>query len=344
MPGVSRRRFLLALGAGGALAGATVTRLRRQAIGQSFAATALHSVTRSAAALGSRVSITALDADPRQAERAIAASFAALERIEQLMSLYRPDSQLCRLNRDGALASPHPDLVEVLLAAQSMAQRSGGAFDVTVQPLWQLFQSAQRNNRLPTSEEIGPVRALVDHTKLNVSGQRVELADNSMAVTLNGIAQGFAADRVAAVLSQQGISHALVDTGELAALGHNETQQPWTAGIQHPRHADAFCALAALEGRALATSGDYATRFGHSDRNHHIFDPRTGHSPTELASVSVAAATAMEADALSTAIMVLGAKRGMELVTSTPNADALLVLKDGHTHSTSAFPAIPEEV
>ena len=124
-----------------------------------------------------------------------------------------------------------------------------------------------------------------------------------------------------------------------ATLGGKARGEAWTVGIQHPRRDDAYLRWRSCEGRCLATSGDYATAFGSDRRDHHIFDPHTGRSPQELASVSVVAPTATQADALSTALFVLGADGGLALLEATPGADALFVLKDGTTLATSGFPA-----
>ena len=166
----------------------------------------------------------------------------------------------------------------------------------------------------------------------------MRLARPGMAVTLNGIAQGYATDRVLAVLEAHGIRRALVDVGELGCVGDKVGGGPWTAGIQHPRQADAYVAVARMDGRCLATSGDYATAFDEGRSSHHIFDPSTGRSPAEFSSVSVVAATATEADALSTAVFVLGLERGARLVAEIRRADALFVLKDGSVRATAGFP------
>ena len=112
------------------------------------------------------------------------------------------------------------------------------------------------------------------------------------------------------------------------------------SGIQHPRNEDAYIALARLSGRCLATSGDYATAFADDYSQHHLFDPHTGRSPTALSSVSIAAASAMQADALSTAVFVLGPDAGLELVKTEPSCDALLVLNNGRTLVTEGFPLV----
>lgn len=295
-------------------------------------------VTRTARAFGTEISITALHSRRDVAERALAAAFAELETLEEVMSLYRPHSQLCRLNRDGVVHDPHPYLVDVLRYAAEVSRRTDGAFDVTVQPLWELFAAAKKDGQLPHPTDIAVARTKVNWQRLEVTPRRVELLDPGMGVTLNGIAQGFAADRAAAVLRQHGIQRALLNTGEIGALGSKSSSEPWRVGIQHPRQPEAFISLAKLAGRSLATSGDYATSFSDDHVHHHIFNPQTGRSPDEFSSVTIVAATGLEADALSTAVFVLGMESGLELIRATPGADGLLVLKDGRMQHTPGFP------
>lgn len=311
----NRRRFF-ALAAGACAAGGW-WRWRRD----------LHPVTMSSQALGAKVTMRALHADEAMAVTAMNAAFAELEAIESVMSLYRPESELCRLNRDSVLERPDARLLEVLRFAAQVSKKSGGAFDVTVQPLWALQGTTPDERTL----------ARVDWKKLRVTSERLVL-EKGMAVTLNGIAQGYAADAAMRVMRAHGVEHALIDAGEFSARGKNQENVPWRIGIQHPRRRDAFAALARLENRCLATSGDYETAFSDDFSRHHIFDPRTGESPGELASVSVLAPTAMAADALSTTIFVLGAKRGMEFLHDYPGADALLILKNGRRLTTAGFP------
>jgi thiamine biosynthesis lipoprotein len=277
------------------------------------------------------------------AEQALDAAFAELETVECIMSLYRPQSQICRLNRQGFLDRPHPYLVEVLQAAQATSRHTGGALDITVQPLWELYRAATNQGRLPSDEEIAAARRRVDWRRVVVRADRIELRGPATAITLNGIAQGFAADRARAALAAQGARRALINTGEIGSLGSKSASQPWSIGIQHPRVADAYVALAGLAGRSLATSGDYETTFSSDFRTNHIFDPRTGRSPGELASVSIVAPTAMQADALSTAAMVMGTKDSLQRMATLPDVDALFVRKDGSVHMTPGFPDLGGE-
>lgn len=292
-------------------------------------------VERTSRALGADTSILVYHRDRVVAERAVAAAFEALAAVERELSLYQSRSGLCRLNRDGVLADPHPDLVRVLQAALVWSRRSGGAFDPTVQPLWSLHA----RGGAPAPGDLDAARERVDWRQVEVEAGFVRLG-KGQSVTLNGIAQGFAADRALAVLRAHGIRHALVNAGELGGVGAKPGGQAWRVGIQHPREPEAWVALTEPGERFLATSGDYATRFSEDFSSHHIFDPKTGRSPESLASVSVLAPTGLEADAASTAMLVLGAERGLALAASRPGVDALLVGKDGSLRATRGFPRI----
>jgi thiamine biosynthesis lipoprotein len=276
--------------------------------------------------------IQVLHQDLRAGGQAIDAAFTEVSRVERVMSIYQADSQLSRLNRENVLRDPDPYLVEVLTHAREMAERSGGAFDVTVQPLWKLYADAAKAGELPEIPTIELCRMSVDWRGVSISPREIRIR-MGQAITLNGIAQGFAADRAMATLRSHGVQHALVNAGELSASG-----KPWTVGIQHPRQPDAYIAVADLAGRCMSTSGDYQTSFSADRAYNHIFDPSTGRSPAELASVTVVAPTATLADALSTAIFVLGPDRGTGLAKSLADVDVLLVLKDGTTLKTDGFP------
>jgi thiamine biosynthesis lipoprotein len=324
MMNLSRRNFLL-LGAGTTIG-------RGQELG------VLKEVSRSGNALGSKVKITALHADLDLAQKAIDAAFQEVEKAGEIMSLYHADSQVSRLNRDGELASPHPWLVEALRLATETSKMSDGDFDITVQPLWGLYYKAKKEGRLPNPEEIRVAKEKVGWQKVEVGADRIQLHGKGTAITLNAIAQGFAADKAATALVHHGVEHALVDTGEFAAIGKSGKGRPWKVGIQHPREPDAFVAVASLEGCCLSTSGDYATKFSDDHTFHHIFDPSTGKSPPGLSSVSVCAPSATLADALSTTLSVSGVSRGLVILRDMPRTEALFVLKNGKIFATKNFP------
>jgi thiamine biosynthesis lipoprotein len=248
--------------------------------------------------LGTHLHLQVAHTDADQAEKALSAAQAVLREVEDAMSLFKADSELQRLNRHGRLSRPSGHLLAVLREAQWVAEQSQGAFDVTVQPLWLLSDAARQAGRLPTEAERAQAVALVGWRDLKVTEQTVELARPGMAVTLNGIAQGYAADAVRATLQSHGVAHALVDTGEFSALGRSPHGRAWTLGVEDPHHTGQLIAALALDGRSLATSADNRSAFTPDHRHHHILDPSTGDSPTILSSVSVAAPSAMRADAL----------------------------------------------
>ncbi len=329
-----RRKFLsLSIGGAAALAlGGSVWNRSQRANDRG--------VTQQGWALGADVTMTVLGLSEDRAKVALAAAFQELESIEQVMSLYRPDSQISRLNRDLSLRQPHPHLLAVLAHAEEVSRLTSGAFDITVQPLWSLHADRQQQGTLPTEAEIAATRATIDWKAVAASVEEVVLHAPATSITLNGIAQGFAADRALAVLKEHGVELALVNSGEIGARGIKPDGSGWKVGIQHPRSKDAFVEVAELRDRALSTSGDYETSFTPDFSKNHIFDPHTGQSPAEVASVSIAAPTAMQADALSTAAAVLGPKAALELIQSLPNVDALFVLKDGRVVRTPDFPAV----
>lgn len=282
---------------------------------------------------GTTLSLQAAHADARTLDRALDAAVVALRRIDAQMSLFNPASALSRLNRDAVLAAPPAELLEVLEIAQAVSRGSDGAFDVTVQPLWQVFEAAQRAGRLPDAREVDAARERVGWRGLELSRQALRLNRPGMAVTLNGIAQGYAADRVRRVLATHGIRHALVDAGEFATLGHNAEARAWTLGIANPRDETALIARLMSDGRCIATSADNATSFSADRRHHHIFDPRTGYSPPALAGVTVAADSGAIADALTKVMFVAGPRRAFRVARQW-NADVLWVDKAGGWQAT----------
>lgn len=292
--------------------------------------------TGAALAFGTTVSVSVRHADAAPAQAAIGAALAEARRIDALMSLHQPASQVFRLNRDKRLAQPDPHLLAVLGHARALSRLTDGAFDITVQPLWQAFRDAAGT---PPARERLRARGRVGWAGVQAGAERVVLARPDMAITLNGLAQGYAADLALAALRRHGIRHALVDTGEYGGLGRTAGRR-WMLGVRDPRRDDALAATLALDGRCAATSGDYASPFTPDLLHHHIFDPATGDSPTELASVTVLAPTGLEADGLSTAFMVMGARRAHALAAHLPGVDLLTIGKDGRQWMSAGFPAV----
>ena len=264
--------------------------------------------------------------DAGAVERGLEAAVAALRQVERQMSLFDPASAVSRLNRDGELADPPADLLQVLRLARRVAERSGGAFDVTVQPLWQLWQRATREGRVPSPAELRAARALGGWRDLQVSRGRIRFARAGMAITLNGIAQGHAADRARDALQAHGIADALLDTGEWQPMGRAPGGGRWQLGLADPRDAQRLIALLAADGRAIACSSDDKLAFSADRVHHHILDPRTGDSPPHLASVVVAAPSCALADAL-TKVMFMHTAREAPAIAARWGCDVLAINK-----------------
>jgi thiamine biosynthesis lipoprotein len=238
-------------------------------------------------ALGAKVTLRLIHPDaPRLAARAMA----EIHRLEAIFSLYLQDSALCRLNRNGRLEAPPFELLECLGLAGAVHAASGGRFDPTVQPLWQAEAEAVLRGQPLSPDERAAAAALIGWQDVVLGPSEISLRPG-MALTLNGIAQGFIADRVAALLAEAGLTRALIDTGEMRALPEGDWPVRLASGDE-----------IALRNRALATSEPLGMTFGGDGLTSHILDPRQAR-PVQAAwrSVSVSAPTAALADALSTA-------------------------------------------
>jgi thiamine biosynthesis lipoprotein len=256
--------------------------------------------------------------DPGAADRLIAASLAEVERLERQLSLYRPDSALCRLNRDGMVDDPPLDLVRVLSESRRLSELTGGAFDVTVQPLWDLYAAHFSNPGAsptgPSADDLAAAVARIGQDGLDLSEDRVRFTRPKMSVTLNGIGEGYVTDRVVDVLRAGGVEHAMVNMGEIYALGSHPDGGPWSIGLEDPRASERLTERVALQDRAVATSAGNGTTFDPRGQFNHLFEPDTGHTSWRWLSVSVEAATATEADALSTAFSVMPEEAIAEVV------------------------------
>lgn len=285
-------------------------------------------------AFGTRVSLRFIHDDGTAVRDAAAMAAAEIERLENIFSLYRPESELSRLNRDGEVRRPSFDLVSLLGDAAAISELSGGAFDVTVQPLWRLYRDhfarSPSDDFGPPPQAIAQARALVDFTGIEIAHARIALAKPGMAVTLNGIAQGYATDRIADLLRDQGFAHVLVDLGEIRALGRPLDGEDWSVRIDDPRGGNALASLL-LHDRAIATSQGRASSFDRAGRHHHLFDPATGRSASRYLSVSVVADRATTADGLSTALSVMPVDRAVAAVAGLSGVEAWMLTTDGRT-------------
>lgn len=239
-----------------------------------------------------------------------------IRRAEQAFSLFEPGSEISRLNRTGSLTSPSQEFLDVLRWALELAERSDGIFDPTIQPYWRALWEAGGTS--PPPDELRRLSALVDYRQVEANRGLVRFARAGMALTLNAVSQGFAADRVAKSLREAGVTRALVNMGEFVAIGDRSAGRPWKIQIRAGGANGPPEAWTELSDEALAVSSGAGLRFGAGNANH-LMHPRGDHVPTERL-VAVKAPQATTADGLSTVSGLMDGPSARGLVASYPSA------------------------
>ena len=284
--------------------------------------------------MGTIVSVTVLTPDALAGRAAIDAAFDEIARVEALTSRYLQESEISRLNArtDGfAGARVSRDVAEIVSRSLAVAEASSGAFDITVAPLVDLWTFPEGDYALPDESYIRAALRTV-----NWRAVQVDVVESTLTVLpgteldLAGVAKGYAVDRAVAVLEAMGVETAVVDAGgDVGFVGAPPDANAWRVGIKHPR-ADGLMGVVLVDGGSVATSGDYQNYFLMDGvRYHHILDPATGYPSRGIMSVTVATERAVDADALATAVFVLGPDEGLALIERTPGAAAVVVTGDG---------------
>ncbi|MEE9191110.1 MAG: FAD:protein FMN transferase [Candidatus Aerophobetes bacterium] len=273
--------------------------------------------------MGTVVEITVIP--PNQ--EAIEEAFDAIKEVDQLMSTYKPESEVSILNRQG---QNHVSLQtsRIIQEAIKFSEVTNGAFDITCRPLINLWKRAKKEEKIPTLKEIEEARSLVSYKKIILQGDLVKFQEPGMQIDLGGIAKGWAVDKAIQALKRRGVRAALVNAGgDLFALGKRGLWKKWDVGIQNPRDEEKILSTIEVSHRGVATSGDYRRYFTLEGRRFsHIVDPRTGETVEDVPmSVTVVAPDATTADALATGIFVLGPEEGMRLIESLPGIEGLIV-------------------
>ncbi|MBW2975788.1 FAD:protein FMN transferase [Candidatus Woesearchaeota archaeon] len=288
--------------------------------------------------MGTVVTITIYHEDMQTAENAIEDAFTEMERVEGLLSSTENTSQLYILNKYGEVGLASPELIYVLSKSLKYGDISEGAFDVTVQPILDLYTHTFTDlGRAPAEQEIKEKLGLVSYEDVFIKKRHIGFTKPGMKITLGGIAKGYIIDRAISVLEEHNISHAIVNAGgDIRVLG-NKGRNDWQIALQNPRKKSEHITVISLNNNAVATSGDYERFFDPDKKFHHIVDPRTGYSATELISVTIITGNAIDADALSTAVFVLGKARGMGLIESLDNVEGLIITSDKEILKSSGF-------
>ena len=258
--------------------------------------------------MGTLVEITVSHADPHVIQAVTTQAFDEMKRLEQLMSTYLPDSEISQINRAaGKEAVPVSlEVEEVIREGIFWSRQSSGAFDITVEPLVQLWDFDGENEVIPGRATLRKTASLVNYKNIEIFDHKVRLARPGMAINVNGLAKGYAVDRAVSILRSR-VPNGIVNAGgDLFAFGQKSKESPWTIGLQHPRKPQDLLAAFAVKNQAVATSGDYQRYFVKDGvRYHHIFDPATGMPARKMISTTLITTEVMEADAMATALFVM---------------------------------------
>lgn len=297
---------------------------------------------REEAIMGTRVAVQLWSEDPALAERAMDAVIGEMHRTDELMSTYKPGSQLSQVN-EHAYERPvqvDADLIDVVEKSLEYSRLSDGVFDVTYASVGYLFD--YRKHVHPTDAQIAAALPAVDYRQVVVDhdARTIRFLKPGMRIDLGGIAKGWAVDRGIDILRELGIEHAMVNAGGDTRLLGDRRGKPWIVGIRDPRNEGKVVTRIPLQDEALSTSGDYERYFEEDGvRYHHILEPGTGRSPKAVRSVTVIGPTATHTDGLTKPVFILGVERGLEFIRKVKDAEAIIVDNEGRVfHSEGLAP------
>ena len=300
--------------------------------------------------MGSRFAFGAYADSEATAERAVAVGIAEVERIERLISSWDPDSETSAVNAaaGGAPVAVSGELIELVARCAKVSALTDGAFDITAGGLGGLYRFAGQDTVLPAAEQLRTATALVDYRAVEIdrAAGTLRIAQPGMRIGFGAIGKGYAANRARAAMAEvEGVRGGVVDaSGDLATFGRG-ADSTWHIGIADPRHPDRWLGQLDVAGdAAVVTSGDYEKYFTAGGvRYAHIIDPRTALPTTGVRSATVACADAEVADALATAIFVLGHEVGVQLLDRLRGVEGLVVAADGSLHTSSGLSLAPYE-
>jgi len=291
--------------------------------------------------MGTDVTITVVARTVEEGEAAIDAGMAELRRLDAMMSLYKNDSEITRVN---LAAGKHPvkvspEMIEVVEDAEVVSKLSGGVFDVTIGPLVVLWQMRLKEGKIPTDGEIARIRPLVNYRNIEVDrkASTIFLKRPGMIMDFGGM-KGYTADRAADVIRKRGITNAIIAVaGDIWVMGHREDGKPWRIGVQHPREKDKTLAVLDLSDKYISTSGDYERYvIRKNKRYHHIIDPRTGKPSKGVISATLIGNKGAFIDPLTKAPFILGPEKGLEIVKKV-GAEAIIVDEEGKVYTTEGI-------
>ncbi len=295
-------------------------------------------------AMGTRIvlaSYTDEQTSEEQIRKALAKAFAEIVRIEDLMTTWRDDSEVSRINANAGKQAikVSEDTFRVIERSLWISELSEGTFDITFASMGKLWRfDEDRRAVVPDAALIAKARKRIDYRNIELDdkARSVKLTKPNRRISLGGIAKGYAIDRAAQILSEAGLRSFFAQAGgDLYVKGRKPWGEPWKVGVRDPRGAneEAFFAVLPVEDHAFSTAGDYERAFiKDGKRYHHIIDPRTGYPATASRSVTIWAKDALTADAIDDAVFILGPEKGLALVESIDDCGAVIVDAKNRVH------------
>ncbi len=295
------------------------------------------------AIMGTAIHVELWHTNKISAEKIIQHVFSEMRRIDSLMSPFKKNSELSLIN-DSAAKQPvkiSSELFNLIQKSLNISKLSNGAFDITFSSVGQFYD--YRKKRQPTKKELSANLKKINYKniRLNHKNKTIFFTQTGTRIDLGGIAKGHAVDNSIKILQQHGITQAMVSAGGDTRIIGDKGGRPWYVGIRHPRDKNKSAVILPLSQTAISTSGDYERYFIKDNiRHHHIIKPSTGDSARELRSVSILGSDSTTVDALSTTVFILGLNKGMKLISSLPNTEAIVIDNNGRMHySNGLMPA-----
>jgi len=283
--------------------------------------------------MGTVIEITLIGEDEELTRKAALQAFQEIKRIERLMSPWIESSDVTRVNRSAGKewVRVSKETMEVIKKAFEVSILSEGGFDISIGPLTEIWRIAREKGIPPSAEDLKEKLNLVNFKNVWVNPEKgIFLKKRGMAIDLGGIAKGYAVDRAFELLKSIGYKNLIVNAGGDLRVGGSKIDQPWSIGIRDPRISQKIMAKISLSDTAIATSGDYEKFFMYQGkRYHHIFNPRDGLPADGCQSVTIVCKEEITADALATAVFVLGPEKGYSLCQKLEGVDCLIVDKEG---------------
>ncbi len=289
-----------------------------------------YKVTETRLAMGTFVAMTAIHPSRDEAEQAIGLAFEEIDRLNAMLTHFEKSSAVGSFNAAGKIEHAPQEMLDLVARSLYFNQQTGGAFDITVKPLVDLYKDSFAKSHQPTEGEIDRTLKLVGSNNITFRSGSLQFAGSGMGITLDGIAKGYIVDKASAVLRANGVGNHLINAGgDIRTSGLAAKGKAWTVAIQDPAKSKEYPDVITMKDGAIATSGNYEIYYDNEKMFHHIINGKTGHSPHLSSSVTVMAPTVMDADALATAIFVMEPAAGVQFINSQPEYECFVIGKDG---------------